>query len=112
MSVRGERRVGTAVEMAIDSRLRKRLMRTVTAVTSQVRAVLRTRIVLAAADGLTNGAIARKLEFSVNTVRKRRGRFAALGPDGVRDAKRSGAPRSYGPEVRVVIVTTATSMAV
>ncbi|MFD8688207.1 helix-turn-helix domain-containing protein [Streptomyces sp. NPDC059651] len=38
------------------------------------RAGLRARIVLAAADGLANGAIARELEISVNTVRKWRGR--------------------------------------
>ncbi|WTA24482.1 helix-turn-helix domain-containing protein (plasmid) [Streptomyces sp. NBC_00853] len=41
--------------------------------------MLRARIVLAAADGLTRGAIARKLEVGVNTVPKWRGGFAALG---------------------------------
>lgn len=89
--------MGTAVAVAIDSRLRERLVRTVTAVTSQVWAVLQTRIVLAAADGLTNGAIARKLEVSVNTVRTCRGCFAALGPDGLREAERSGRRGSTGP---------------
>ncbi|WP_435846332.1 helix-turn-helix domain-containing protein [Streptomyces flaveolus] len=72
--------------------------------------MLRARIVLAAADGLAHGAIARELEVSVNTVRKWRGRFAALGPDGLRDAERSGRPKIYGPEVRLAIVATATSM--
>ncbi|MEV4000796.1 helix-turn-helix domain-containing protein [Actinomadura sp. NPDC049753] len=76
----------------------------------RVRAVLRARVVLAAADGLANGAIAREFEVSVNTVRKWRGRFAALGPDGWRDAERSGRPKIYGPEVRVAIVATETSM--
>ncbi|MFJ8313629.1 MULTISPECIES: IS630 family transposase [unclassified Streptomyces] len=76
---------------------------------SEVRAVLRARIVLAAANGFANGAIARELEISVNTVRKWRGRFAALGLDGLRDAERSGRPKAYGPEVRVAIVATATS---
>ncbi|MFD9500207.1 helix-turn-helix domain-containing protein [Streptomyces sp. NPDC060035] len=52
----------------------ERLLRTVASAKSQVRAVLRARIVLAAADGLANGAIARELEISVNTVRKWRGR--------------------------------------
>ncbi|WP_437090126.1 helix-turn-helix domain-containing protein [Streptomyces hundungensis] len=66
--------------------------------------------VLAAADGLANGAIARELEISVNTVRKWRGRFAALGPEGLRDAEWSGRPNAYGPEVRVAIVATATSV--
>lgn len=47
--------------VAIDSRLRERLVRTVASAKSEVRAVLRARIVLAAADGLANGAIAREL---------------------------------------------------
>lgn len=96
--------------VAIDSQVRERLVRTVASAKSEVRAVLRARIVLAAADGLANGAIARELKVSVNTVRKWRGRFAALGPDGLRDAERSGRPKIYGPEVRVAIVATATSM--
>lgn len=67
--------------------------------------MLRAWIVLAAADGLANGAIARELEISVNIVRKWGGRFAALGPDGLRHAERSGRPKSYGygPDVRVAI---------
>lgn len=64
---------------------------------SEVRAVLRARIVLAAADGIAEGAIARELQVSVNTVRKWRGRLAALDPDGLRDAERSGRPKIYGP---------------
>lgn len=87
----------------------ERLLRTVASAKSQVRAVLRARIVLAAADGLANGAIARELEISVNTVRKWRGRFAACGPAGLRDAERSGRPRTYGPAVRMAVVATATS---
>ncbi|MBO0916317.1 helix-turn-helix domain-containing protein [Streptomyces laculatispora] len=41
----------------------------------------------------------------MNIVRKWGGRFAALGPDGLRDAERSGRPKSYGygPDVRVAI---------
>ncbi|MFI8895558.1 helix-turn-helix domain-containing protein [Streptomyces paradoxus] len=96
--------------MAIDSQVRERLVRTVASAKSEVRAVLRARIILAAADGLANGAIAREMEVRVNTVRKWRGRFAALGPDGLRDAERSGRPKIYGPEVCVAIVATATSM--
>lgn len=87
----------------------ERLLRTVASAKSQVRAVLRARIVLAAADGLANGAIARELEISMNTVRKRRGRFAACGPAGLRDAERSGRPRTNGPAVRMTVVATATS---
>ncbi|GAB2743187.1 IS630-like element ISMsm2 family transposase [Kitasatospora kifunensis] len=96
--------------MVLEADVRERLRRTVASAKSEVRAVLRAKIVLAAADGLANGAIARELDVSVNTVRKWRGRFAALGLGGLRDAERSGRPRAYGPEVRVAIVATATSM--
>ncbi|MBT2454820.1 helix-turn-helix domain-containing protein [Streptomyces sp. ISL-86] len=96
--------------MLLKTEVRERLVRTVASAKSEVRAVLRARIVLAAADGIANGAIARELEVSVNTVRKWRGRFADLGPEGLRDAERSGRPKTYGPEVRVAIVATATSI--
>jgi transposase len=99
----------TAVPVVLQPEVRQRLIRTVCSPKSQVRAVLRAQIVLAAADGRANGAIARELEVSVNTVRKWRGRFAAGGLDGLRDAQRSGRPRIYGPHVRVAIVATATS---
>jgi transposase len=95
--------------VALDRQVRKQLVRTVASAKCEVRAVLRARIVLAAADGIANGAIARELDVSVNTVRKWRGRFAALGLDGLRDAERSGRPKAYGPEVRMAIVATATS---
>ncbi|MEV0536343.1 IS630 family transposase [Kitasatospora sp. NPDC050463] len=94
----------------LEAEVRQRLVRTLASAKSQVREVLRARTVLAAADGLANGAIARELGVSVNTVRKWRGRFAALGPDGLRAAARSGRPRAYGHEVRVAIVPTATSV--
>ncbi|MGW4276250.1 helix-turn-helix domain-containing protein [Streptomyces seoulensis] len=108
--MREGRRAGTAVAVVLEAEAREQLVRKVASAKSEVRAVLRARIVLAAADGLANGAIARESDVGVNTVRKWRGRFAALGPDGLRDAERSGRPRAYGPEVRVAIVATATSM--
>ncbi|MFD4397076.1 IS630 family transposase [Kitasatospora sp. NPDC058478] len=95
--------------MVLETGVRERLDRTAASAKSEVRAVLRARIVLAAADGLANGAIARELDVSVNTVRKWRGRFATLGLGGLRDAERSGRPKAYGPEVRMAIVATATS---
>ncbi|MQY10249.1 hypothetical protein SRB5_03560 [Streptomyces sp. RB5] len=45
-------------------------MRMVASAKSEVRAVLRARIVLTAAAGLVNGAIARELEVGVKTVRE------------------------------------------
>ncbi|MEU9377941.1 hypothetical protein AB0D94_29860 [Streptomyces sp. NPDC048255] len=59
-----------AVVVELDERVRERLIRTAVSLKAQVRAVLRARIVLAAAEGLSNGAIAPDLAVSVNTVRK------------------------------------------
>ncbi|WP_405680188.1 helix-turn-helix domain-containing protein [Streptomyces sp. NBC_00868] len=77
---------------------------------AQVRQVLRARIVLAAADGDSNGSIARQLAVSVNTVRQWRGRYAQHGLEGLKDAARTGRPRRYGDLVRVAVVAAATSM--
>ncbi|MFF7082471.1 IS630 family transposase [Streptomyces lavendulae] len=101
--------MGEAVVVELDETVRERLLRTAVSLKAQVRAVLRARIVLAAAEGLSNGAVARELAVSVNTVRKWRGRFAAKGVEGLKDAARAGRPRTYGPLVRVAIVAAATS---
>ncbi|QNE79015.1 IS630 family transposase [Streptomyces finlayi] len=95
--------------MELDEVVRERLIRVAASVKAQVREVLRARIVLAAAEGLSNGAIALELAVTVNTVRKWRGRFALQGPGGLKDAGRSGRPKIYGPDVRVAIVAVATS---
>jgi hypothetical protein len=68
-----------AVVVELSETVHERLIRTAVSLKSQVRAVLQARIVLAAAAGESNGATARELEVSVNTVRKWRGRFAAGG---------------------------------
>jgi transposase len=59
------------------------------------RDVLRARIVLAAADGASNAAIARILGVCDDTVRKWRHRFARHGIDGLGDRPRSGRPRRF-----------------
>lgn len=59
------------------------------------RDVLRARIVLAAADGASNAAIARELGVGVDTVRKWRRRFSEDGLNGLRDRPRSGRPRTF-----------------
>ena len=68
----------------------------------------RARIVLACAEpGATNTAVAAQLGLSLMTVSKWRRRFARLGPSGLNDAPRSGAPRSILDEqVEAVITTT------
>ncbi len=68
---------------------------------------LRSRIVLAAAEGLKNTEIARRLEVQHETVRKWRSRFARGGLDGLLDEPRVGRPRSIGDQkVEEVIVKT------
>ena len=68
--------------------------------TAQQRMVLRARIVLAAADGEENAAIAVRLEVALNTVIKWRKRFFEEGMDGLVDRKRSGRPRTFPPSGR------------
>jgi transposase len=65
--------------------------------------VLRARIVLAAAEGLSNAAIADRLAVTVDTVRKWRGRFAVQRLAGLEDRSRSGRPRTF-PAVAAVEV--------
>ncbi|SDH24036.1 Winged helix-turn helix, partial [Pseudonocardia oroxyli] len=54
---------------------------------------LRSRIVLAAAEGESNKAIAARLGCHAVTVGKWRARFAKVGLDGLLDEPRPGAPR-------------------
>ncbi len=99
-----------AVRVVLDEAIRGKLERIASSVKAEVRSASRAWIVLAAARGASNAAIARDEGVSVNTVRKWRGRFAAKGEVGLGDASRPGRPRVYGPQVRVAVVATATSI--
>ena len=68
-------------------------------VSGEHRDVLRARIVLAAANGASNAAIARDLAISVDTVRKWRRRFGEHGLEGLRDLPRTGRPRRFAATV-------------
>lgn len=68
-------------------------------VSGEHRDVLRARIVLGAAGGTSNAAIARNLGITEDTVRKWRGRFCRHGLDGLRDRPRSGRPRRFAATV-------------
>lgn len=68
---------------------------------------LRSRIVLACADGAENQAVAADLKVTRQTVCKWRGRFLQMLLDGLLDAPRSGAPRTID-DARVDAVITKT----
>jgi transposase len=95
--------------VVIDEEQRRRLEAVVRSRTAPVREVQRARIVLAAADGMSNAAIARALSIRVNTVRTWRGRFADHGMAGLGDLPRPGRPVLYGPDVHLRIVAAVTS---
>lgn len=59
---------------------------------------LRSRIVLAAADGGANTELADRLELSIETVRRWRNRSAELRLDGLVDEPRPGRPRVVGDD--------------
>lgn len=61
------------------------------------RQVIRAKIVLAAAEGHTNAAIAADLDVHVDTVRKWRRRYASSGLAGLNDLPRSGRPPVFTP---------------
>lgn len=68
---------------------------------------LRARIVLGAADGVANKALARELATSVPTVLLWRGRFRAEGLSGiVQDRPRSGRPKQITPEQEAALIET------
>jgi len=65
---------------------------------------LRCRIVLACAEGRTNGAVATELGVNPATVSKWRHRYAADRLDGLVDAPRPGAVRTIGDDVIEAVV--------
>jgi transposase len=67
----------------------------------------RAQIVLDAAAGAANAAIARRRRITQDTVRKWRGRFAAEGLAGLIDRKRSGRPPRFTPMQRAQVTAIA-----
>lgn len=88
----------------------RKLEQIVRAGSSPQRLVLRAKIVLAAAAGAANAAIARDLGCSVAVARTWRRRFAVRGIPGLFDRPRSGRPEAHGPSARLAVVAVATSI--
>ena len=86
-----------AIEVRLKPQQRDELEARLRAGTTEQRDVLRLKIVLYAADGISTREIARSLETTPTTVSLWRGRFAREGFDGLADLPRSGAPSTYGP---------------
>jgi transposase len=86
-----------ACPVSLTASQRHRLKRIARGHTSPHRDRLRAQIVLDAAGGHPNAAIARRRRVGVDTVRKWRGRFAAEGMDGLDDRKRCGRPPRFTP---------------
>jgi transposase len=91
--------LSAAERVQLESWLRRR--------TSAQALALRSRIVLLAAEGLSNVEIARRLGIQRNTVAKWRSRFLAHRLDGLTDEPRPGQPRKISDaKVEEVIVKT------
>jgi transposase len=77
---------------------RSQLRAVVRKASAQQRQVLRARIVLAAAAGVSNAGIAAAVGVCADTVRKWRKRFCDSGIKGLVDLPRSGRPRTFAAE--------------
>jgi transposase len=99
--------MGVIKQIEVSDEDREELERIVRAVSSEVRMVERARIVLAAAEGVGALAICERVGCSEPTVTKWRGRYARDGMRGLRDAPRSGAPLTHGPETRALLIAKA-----
>jgi hypothetical protein len=68
--------------------------------TAPYRVVLRAKIVLLAAQGLSNDVIAARLDASRNLVSKWRKRFALARLPGLEEQPRAGRPARFSPQRR------------
>ncbi len=96
-----------ACPIVVSDEERTELERVVRARTSPQQVVQRAEIVLRAAEGARNTAIAAALGVSSHTVGHWRTRFAAEGLAGLRDRPHCPPPRRYGPPAQAAIVVLA-----
>ncbi len=71
---------------------------------TEQRIVLRSNIILMAADGLTTEEISKRLEVRPSTVSQWRTRFARNRLEGLQDSSRSGKPKKYNEETELRIL--------
>jgi transposase len=102
MYVRGMSRPATPITLTSDER--DTLEKWVRSSTTEQRLVLRSRIVLLAAEGLETQAIAEKLSVRPGTVSRWRLRFGAHRLEGLNDAARTGTPVRYGKRAELRIL--------
>ena len=98
---------GVGKGLVISDEDRAELLRIVCASSSEVRIVVRARIVLGAGEGLTTGQIARLVGCGERTVKKWRPRYERQGIAGLCDAPRPGPPLTHGPTTRALLIAKA-----
>jgi transposase len=94
-----------AAEITLTPEAREALEKTVRAKTSEQRAVLRSQVVLLAAEGWTNQRISKRIRLDVNSVGKWRTRYASGGLEAIlQDAPGRGRKPSIAPEAIDTVV--------
>src|SRR4051794_34867281 len=99
---------GDSSPLEVSDEDRAVLERWLRAHTTEQRMWLRARVVLMAADGHTNRAIAAATGLSEEAVSRWRRRYARAGLKGLADRERSGRPPVYGHDERLRVVATVT----
>src|SRR5487761_74025 len=94
-----------ALPVQLDVQTRNTLNKFVHSSSTPQSLALRSRIVLAAADGSNNQQVAAALKLPPITVGKWRRSFALFGIEGLRDSPRSGRPPKHDSETRLKVQT-------
>jgi DNA-directed RNA polymerase specialized sigma24 family protein len=84
-------------EIVLSDEERAELQRRVACYTLPFKVVQRAKMILYAAEGLTNAEIARRLETAVEVVGRWRKRFFEQRLAGLEDRERAGRPRRFSP---------------
>jgi transposase len=98
-----------AQPIVVNEETRRKLEQQSRGRSTAARAVLRSRIVLLAADGMLNKQIAKTLQVAPRMVMLWRGRFLAQGVAGLlKDAPRPGRPPSITPAISATLIAKTT----